>query len=63
MQVEIKAVKKSQVVEWTVLYPTRVRRAKVIKTRKNAAFVLLENINDTGYSLLPADAIVTIVNI
>ena len=39
MQVEIKAVKKSQVVEWTVLYPTRVRRAKVDRksTRLNSS--------------------------
>ena len=63
MQVEVKTAAKGQVVEWTLLYPTRKVRSEVIKTRKNAAFVLLKNINNTGYYLLPADALVTIVNI
>jgi|LakMenE01Jun11ns_1017448.scaffolds.fasta_scaffold9575963_3 hypothetical protein len=63
MQVEVRTVKKGQIVEFAMSNPNMVRRAKVIKTRKNAVTVLLENINDIGWTIMPADSLVTIVNI
>jgi hypothetical protein len=62
MQVELRTVKKGQIVEFTVEFPYKVCRAKVIKTRKNAVAVELENIDGPGWHFLDPNVLVTIVN-
>jgi hypothetical protein len=62
MQVELRTVKKGQIVEFTVEFPYKVCRAKVTKTRKNAVAVELEDIDGTSLRVIPGNVLVTIVN-
>jgi hypothetical protein len=62
-KVAVGQVAKGQIVEFSIMYPTRDVRAKVVKTRKNAVTVEVVDINNGDMYFLPAEAHVTIVNI
>jgi hypothetical protein len=61
MLVEVKQAAKGQVIEFTLLYPTRHIQAKVVKTRKNAVTVEVVDINTDQLYILSSDQPVTIV--
>jgi hypothetical protein len=70
MLVEVRTVAKGQVVEFSIIsFPARTVRAEVTKTRKNAVTVEVTDRNDVSVFndgqlyILPADQLVTIVNI
>tara|TARA_R110000851_G_scaffold307618_1_gene466241 strand:+ start:273 stop:479 length:207 start_codon:yes stop_codon:yes gene_type:complete len=68
MLVEVRTVAKGQVVEFSS-FPAGTVRAEVTKTRKNAVTVEVTDRNDVSVFndgqlyILPADQLVTIVNI
>jgi hypothetical protein len=63
MLVELKQVAKGQIVEFSIMHPTQDVRAKVVKTRKNAVTVEAVDINNGDMYFMPAELLVTIVNI
>ena len=63
MQVEVRTVKKGQLVEFVITSGgvDVTRQARVVKTRKNAAVVELVDVNDGCLILMPAECRVTIL--